>query len=106
VTSKLVAPRYEPASAYHPPTPAPFELSVETLSVEELLSAPATRAILQEHAPAVLQLAAIPQFKTVQSTLTLREAGVLLPLDMSVVVPAVDAALRALPNSEWPASVR
>lgn len=106
MTRKLVAPRYEPARAYHPPQPAPFELSVDTISVEELLSSPATRAILQQHAPAVLHLAAIPQFKPVQSTVTLRETGILLPLDMSVVVPAVDAALRALPKSEWPASVR
>lgn len=102
----LVAPRYTPAKAYHPPQPAPFELSVDTVSVEELLSAPATRAILQQHVPALLQLAAIPQFKSVQSTLTLRETAIFLPLDFSVLVPKVNAALRALPRSEWPASVR
>jgi hypothetical protein len=102
----LAAPRYEPAQAYHPPAPAPFEFGVDTVSLEELLSAPATREILAKNAPWGLQMAESEAFGPFRSTFTLRDAATFVPFDLSTSIAAVDAALRNLPQSEWPASVR
>ena len=37
MSKTIVAPRYEPARAYHPPKPAPFEFGVDTVTIEELM---------------------------------------------------------------------
>ena len=102
----LDAPRYAPATAYHAPTSAPFELGVDTLSIEDLASSNATRAILTRLAPWALGMAATESFKPFLSTFTLRDAAHYLPFDASKSIAEVDAALRALPKSEWPAHVR
>jgi hypothetical protein len=102
----LTAPRYEAAASFEAPRTAPFELSVDTLSLAEALSAPGTKAIYSKHAPWVLLMAQAPQSAIFVSNFTLRDAAVFMPMDTSKGIAAVDAALRSLPRSEWPANVR
>lgn len=102
----LVAPRYAPSVTYHAPQPAPFELGVDTLSIQDLTGSDATRAILTRLAPWALGMAGTETFKPFLSTFTLRDAAHYLPFDASKSIAEVDAALRALPKSEWPANVR
>ncbi|CAN7587741.1 hypothetical protein LJR219_004377 [Phenylobacterium sp. LjRoot219] len=100
------APNYAPATAYHQPSPATFELGVDTLSIEDLISSTATRAILTRLAPWALGMAGTETFKPFLSTFTLRDAAHYLPFDATKPIAEVDAALRALPKSEWPPHVR
>lgn len=106
MTRDLVAPRYEPAAGYHPPAPAPFEMSVDMITIEELVSAPATQELLKKHASWAVRMAESESFGPFRSTFTLRDAATFVPMDVSKSLAAFDAALRALPQSEWPASVR
>lgn len=102
----LRAPHYQPATAFHQPSPAAVDLTVDAISIEELVSAPATREILAKNAPWALQMANSEGFAPFRSTFTVRDAATFVPVDMSKSVEAVDAALRSLPRTEWPASVR
>lgn len=102
MSKTLVAPTYEPATAYHPPRPAPFEFGADTLSIEELLSAPATRDIVEQHASWAIQMSQSEHFQPFRSTFALRDMAIFLPVDLSHTIDAVDAALKQLPASEWP----
>jgi hypothetical protein len=42
------------SQTYHPPKPLPFVLSADTATLAELLSKPATRAVLQQIDPALV----------------------------------------------------
>jgi hypothetical protein len=102
----LVAPRYEVAREFRQPVPAPFVFGVDTLTMEELVSAPATAAILKKHAPWSQFLIGNPMFAFAMTVFTLRDAAPFMPMDVSATLDATDAALKALPRSEWPANVR
>lgn len=106
MSADLVAPRYEPARAFHQPKPAAFEFGVETVSMEELCETPATREVLRKHAPWAIHMAEGEMFKPVRSTFTLRDAAFFFPGDHSQSLADVDAALRQLPRSEWPRNVQ
>lgn len=102
----LVAPRYEPASAYHPPAPVPVDLTVDNVTLEDLLATPATREIVAKTASWALLMSRAEQSVQFLSNFTLRDAASYLPMDVSKSIAAADAALRKLPRSEWPANVR
>lgn len=102
----LIAPRYEPTAEFRLPPPAPFEFGIDTVTMAELLSAPVTLAILREHAAWAVAMAQSPQFAPFATISTLRDATPFLPMDASASLAATDAALKALPRSEWPADVR
>jgi hypothetical protein len=106
MTRPLSAPTYEPATTFHPPQPAPFTFGVETVTMEELMTAPTTRAILEKAAPWAVQMVGNDNFKPFASTFTLRDAGTFVPFDIAKSLVEVDAALRALPRSEWPRDVQ
>jgi hypothetical protein len=105
MTRHLSAPAYEPSPTFHPPQPAPFAFGVETVTMEELMSAPATRAILEKNAGWAVQMVGNENFKPFASIFTLRDAGTFVPFDIAKSLVEVDAALRALPRSEWPRDV-
>lgn len=102
----LVAPSYPPGEAYHAPTPLPFAFGVDTLTIDELLSAPATKAIMLEHAPWLQALLGNPAFLPFTSVFTVRDATPFLPGDFSKPLAAMDRALKALPRAERPTDVR
>ena len=106
MAKSLTAPVYEPSTVFHPPAPAPFDFGVDTVSMEELMSAPATRAILEKSASWAVQMMSNDGFKPFGSTFTLRDAGAFVPFDVAKSLVEVDAALRALPQAEWPRDVR
>ena len=106
MSKNLVAPRYQSAKEYHAPKPAPFEFGVDTVSIQELMDAPATRELVLKHAPWVGIMANSAAFQPYTSIFTLRDIAHFLPMDVSGSIADVDAALRGLPRSEWPADVR
>jgi hypothetical protein len=106
VNPSLTAPLYEPATAYHPPLPAPFEFGVDTLSIEDLMETAATREIVIRHASWAGHMYQSEHFKPHRSTFTLRDMAFFIPVDRAQSIADVDAALRQLPRSEWPRHVR
>lgn len=106
MSKTLVAPRYEPARAYQPPKPLPFEFSVDTVTIEELMATPATREIVVKHAPWADMMAKSEAFRNYTSNFTLHDIAAFLPPGLSGSIDAIDADLRRLPRSEWPANVR
>lgn len=97
------APTFPPAAIYQQPTAAPFEFGVDTVSLKELLSAPATRDLLFKEVPALKFLVNVEALKSNLSVFTLRtladSAGIATPEQLA----RVDQQLRALPVSERPA---
>jgi hypothetical protein len=106
MSQTLVAPRYEPAKTFKQPTPAPFEFGLDSLTLEELMSTPATWAIVRKHAPWAEAMLSNEGFKPFVSVMTLRDVAPFIPGDVSMSVAAIDAELRALPRSDWPSNVR
>ena len=106
MTRHLVAPTYEASSAFHPPQPAPFEFGVDTVTMEELMSAPATRAIVEKAASWAVQMVGNDNFKPFASIFTLRDIAKFIPFDIAKSLVEIDVALRALPQSEWPRDVQ
>lgn len=99
----MEAPIYAPARAYRPPAPEPAELSISSVSLAELQSAPQAWAIVIKHVPAFASLVRTPVLKPhlenfqVESFITF---GRLLDENTA---RAIDQELRALPRSAWPA---
>lgn len=96
------APTYPPAAAYEPPVAAPYELSVDTASLAELMSAPAAWAIVLKHAPAFKMIISAPQTKPYLTNFTV-DSFVTYGVVSENTVEAIDQDLRQLPRSEWPA---
>jgi hypothetical protein len=87
------------SQTYHPPKPLPFVLSADTATLAELLSKPATRAVLQQVDPELVNDA----FARYLGYYTVPQMRNFLP---KAVTPAniakINAALAKLPRSEWP----
>jgi hypothetical protein len=95
------APLYPPAAAYEKPVVAPYEFGVETLTLKELLSAPATEKILYAELPG-MKMVVQSGLKVHLSTFTLRDVmtfGGVRPENLA----KIDAQLRALPIDQRPA---
>jgi hypothetical protein len=95
------APTYPPATAFEPPAAAPYELSVETVSIAELMSAPAAWAIVLKHAPSFKMLVSSPMAKPHLTNFTV-DSFITYGVVSQETVDAVDRDLRQLPRSEWP----
>lgn len=106
MTSSLIAPIYAPATAFHQPIPAPFEFGIETLSIGELLDTPAPHKIVTDFAVWAIHMSSSEHFKPFRSTFTLRDMAFFILMDLSKSLAAVDAALKQLPQSEWPHHVQ
>ena len=106
MTINLVAPLYEPATAFHPPIPAPFDFGIHTVSIGELMSAPATSAIVSQHAPWAMMMYNSEPFKPQRFTMTLLDMSSFIPGDRTQSLAEVEAALKQLPKSAWPANVQ
>lgn len=106
MTSTLISPNYSPATAFHQPTPAAFEFGVDTLSIGELLDVPALHKIVADHAPWAIHMSSSEHFKPFRSTFALRDMAFFIGVDLSKSLAAVDAALKQLPQSEWPQHVK
>ncbi len=106
MSRNLIAPRYEPATAFHQPTPAPFEFGVATLSIGELMEAPATHEIVTKHAAWAVAMYQSEQFKPHRFNMTLLDMTSFIPGDRSQSLADIDAALKQLPKSEWPRNVQ
>jgi hypothetical protein len=82
---------------FRQPTPLPFTLSVDTLTLGEAAGGAATRAILEAVQPGLSGFADIDYL----SQMSLRQTanwGVASEEQLD----AIDAALAELPTSEWP----
>lgn len=101
----LTVPDYPPALAFHRPRPAPFVFGVDTMAISELLANPTMREVLAQHAPAVLIIAKYDRPYLSDSTLK-DVAMFFLPGAGTAMSAAVDAALRKIPRSEWPADAQ
>ncbi len=102
----LIAPLYEPATAFHRPTPAPFEFGVNTLSIGELMDAPATHEIVTTHAAWAVPMYQSEAFTPHRFNMTLLDMASFIPGDRSKSLADIDAALKQLPRSEWPRNVQ
>ena len=96
------APTYPPATAYEPPVAAPYEFSVETVSIAELMSAPAAWAIVLKHAPSFKMIISTPMAKPHLTNFTV-DSFVTYGVVTQATIDAIDVDLRQLPRSEWPA---
>jgi len=97
------APTYPPATAYEPPSVAPYELSLRNVSVAELSSAPAAWAIVVKHMPSMKFVVSTPMAKPHLANMTVVDfAGFINQAD-SPAIAAIDEELRRLPASEKPA---
>lgn len=96
------APLYPAASAYTAPAFIGERLGVDTVSLGELLAAPATRDILLSEAPVLEKLSVAPAMRPHLGNYTVLD----LMRDGTVTAQAVvriEARMRALPAQTWPA---
>jgi hypothetical protein len=97
----LDAPTYPPASMYVKPAAAPFEFGAESLTLKELLSAPATEKILYDEIPG-LKRALQGGLRAHVSNFTLHDV-MAFGMVTQEKIAKIDAQLRALPVGERPA---
>jgi hypothetical protein len=102
----LTAPLYKPAASYQRPTPAPFDFNADTVSIEELMTTPATRSIVSKYTPWVGLMYGAEAFKPHAANFTLKDAATFFPGDHSKEIAAADAALKQIPPGERPANAR
>jgi hypothetical protein len=86
--------------------PAPFEFGVHTVSIGELMEAPATQEIIAKHAQWAASMYRSEPFKPHRFNMTLLDMKTFIPGDHSKSIADVDAALKQLPKSEWPPRVQ
>ena len=98
----METPTYPPATAFTPPTEAPYQLGVDTASLAELMRSPAAWAVVVKHAPAMKMVVQAPHTKPYLTNFTV-ETFVQFGVVTAEAVEAVDRELRQLPRSEWPA---
>lgn len=96
------APTYPPAAAFEAPTEAPTVLGVEWASLADLMGAPAAWAIVLKHAPMLKLVIGGPQLKPQLGNFTVDSFITYGVVDQKTV-DTIDAELRSLPRSEWPA---
>lgn len=97
----METPNYPPATAFEPPTEAPYELGVDTASLADLMRSPTAWAIVVKHAPAMMMVVQTPHTKPYLTNFTV-ETFVQFGVVTKETVEAVDQELRRLPRSEWP----
>jgi hypothetical protein len=96
------APHYPPAAAYVQPVPAPYELSIRTISIGELMAWPAAWEIVTRHLPMVKLMVASDQFKPVRGNMTLPDMATFVGPTMAPQYAPIDAELKQLPASGRP----
>lgn len=92
-------PTYPPAQAWEPPVVAPYELSVESASLADLMTRPEAWAIVVKHAPALKMATAAPQLKPQLGNFTV-DSFITYGVVNQKAVDAIDAELRQLPRAE------
>jgi hypothetical protein len=97
----MEAPVYGPLISYSRPVNAPFQLNVNTASLEELKSAPAAWAIILKHAPKFDTLVNSLDVKPYLSTMTI-DSFIAFGEISRDQVDAINTDLVRLPISEWP----
>lgn len=97
----MEAPTYPPMAAFEQPAAAPYELGVESVSLADLMSAPAAWAIVVKHAPALKLAVGSPQLKPQLGNFTV-DSFITYGVVTQKTIDAIDAELRQLPRSEWP----
>lgn len=96
------APTYPPAAHFEAPAPAPCELSIAWVSLADLMRAPAAWAVVLKHAPMLKLAIGAPQLKPQLGNFTVDSFITYGVVDQKTV-EAIDAELRGLPQSAWPA---
>lgn len=94
------APTYPPAVAFEQPIAAPYELSVRSVSVAELMKMPAAWAVVTEHMPAMKMVVSVPQAKPHLANMTVVDFAGFAGQANSPALAAIDEELRRLPASE------
>ncbi|HMD46901.1 MAG TPA: hypothetical protein VKG43_12115 [Acidimicrobiales bacterium] len=84
-------------TAFEAPTPLPFDLSVDTVTLGEAAAAPATRAILEAVVPGLAGMAEIDYV----SRMSLRQTAN-WGLVGEAELDRIDADLAELPRTQWP----
>jgi hypothetical protein len=95
------APLYPPMIAYEEPGLVPGQAGVESITIGELLAAPATRKILLAE-PVLAKLLADPPFRHHLYNFTLGDLARIVPVITREMIARVDRQIRALPASEQP----
>ena len=96
------APTYPPAAAFEPPVRKTYDvLSLDIVSLADLMSAPAAWAIVTRHAPFFEFTVKAPQAKPYLTNFTY-ETFANLGLVTKAQIDAINQDLAALPRSEWP----
>jgi hypothetical protein len=98
----METPTYPPAATYEPPAAAPYELSVESVSLADLMGAPAVWAIVVKHAPALKMAVNSPQLKPQLGNFTV-DSFITYGVVNQKAIDAIDAEFRQLPRDQWPA---
>lgn len=97
------APIYAPAAAFAPPAAVSAPQSVSSLSLAELMSAPAAWAIVLKHVPTLKLIVGSKQIQPFMTNMMV-ESFIVYGGVTADQVSAIDADLRQLPASEWPVS--
>lgn len=95
------APLYPPMIAYEEPALVPGQGGVESITIGELLAAPATRKIVLAE-PVLAKLLADPPFRHHLYNFTLGDLAGIVPVITREMIAKIDLELRALPASEQP----
>jgi hypothetical protein len=95
------APTYLPAVTFEQPVAAPFQLSAQTVSIGELMCAPAAWAIVIKYAPMMKFIVNTAQVKPYLNNLTF-DTFVNIGVINQKAVDAINQDLSRLPRNEWP----
>ncbi|TCQ06338.1 hypothetical protein [Sphingomonas sp. PP-CC-3A-396] len=96
------APIYSPAAAFEQPKPVPTPLTVSSVSLAELMSAPAAWAVVLKHAPVFKVIVTSKQIQPFITNMMIESfiiyGGIVTPAQIA----AINADLASLPSSEGP----
>ena len=90
------------AASFVYPKALPFKFGIDMVTLAELASAPATRAVIERHLPMLIPLASSPDRHTFGDAL-IRQLGVMFPKAITPAVLArIDAELARIPLADRP----
>jgi hypothetical protein len=94
------APTYPPATAYEPPSVAPYELTVRNLPVAEISAIPAAWAIVVKHMPGMKFVTSTSLAKPHLGNMTVADFAGFMGQSNSPALAEIDAELSQLPASQ------
>lgn len=96
----MIAPEYQPVTAYEAPVGSPYRLRLSRVSTGELMAIPEAWAIVTAKIPSIKFIVGAPSVKMLLGNMTVLDFGMFGVAPDPAVVAEIDAELAKLPMRE------